>query len=329
MNDKFLPVGVLRKLYSDMALIRHFEDKLVLLAQEKSRVVGMQILANGQEAVAAGIVNALEPDDVIVSNHRSHGHLLAKGADPQKLMAEIMCKATGVNKGKAGTLHLAVPEINAIMTSTIVGASPPLAMGAAFAQQYLDRSNITTVFFGDGAAAEGSVHEAMNMASLWKLPVLFVCENNCWAGAQHLREHSCVENIARRADAYDMPGTTVDGNDVLAVYNTASNMADHCRKGKGPAFLETRTYRMRGHGEHDPCHYMDPAELEKWGLLCPLKTFRKYLEEHQVLPTDQINDIDRKAALIVEEAVIFGDESPFPAAADALNDLWIEEENRH
>jgi acetoin:2,6-dichlorophenolindophenol oxidoreductase subunit alpha len=312
-----------REMYTEMVLIRKFEEKLIALAREKERVVGMQILAYGQEAVAVGIVKALNKNDVIISNHRSHGHLLAKGADPKFLMAEIMCKTTGVNKGKAGTLHLAVPEVNAIMTSTVVGASPPLGVGSAFAQQYRNLPDITVVFFGDGAAAEGSVHEAMNLAALWKLPVLFVCENNCWAGAQCLMEHSCVEDIVRRADAYGMPGKAVDGNDVDAVFESARNMAAHCREGKGPAFIEACTYRMRGHGEHDPCHYMDPMELEKWAIKCPVKIFKNRLAAEGVLTSSDFAVIDADQAAIVEEAVKFGDDSPFPSAEDALSDLWI------
>ena len=313
-----------REMYTEMVLVRKFEEKLIALAREKARVVGMQILAYGQEAVAVGVVKALNPNDVVVSNHRSHGHLLAKGADPSLLMAEIMGKATGVNKGKAGTLHLAVPEVHAILTSTIVGASPPLGVGSAFAQQYRNLPDITVVFFGDGAAAEGSVHEAMNLASLWKLPVLFVCENNCWAGAQCLMEHSCVEDIVRRADAYGMRGIAVDGNDVEAVYESALNMAAHCRGGKGPALIEARTYRMRGHGEHDPCHYMDQSELQKWGERCPIKILRTRLENEGIMTDKEFDAIETEQTAIIEEAVKFGDDSPFPRAEDALKDLWIE-----
>jgi pyruvate dehydrogenase E1 component alpha subunit len=324
MPADFLTSQVRREMYTKMVLIRKFEEKLIALAREKARVVGMQILAYGQEAVAVGVVKALNPDDVVVSNHRSHGHLLAKGADPKLLMAEIMGKATGVNKGKAGTLHLAVPEVNAILTSTIVGASPPLGVGSAFAQQYRNLPYITVVFFGDGAAAEGSVHEAMNLASLWKLPVLFVCENNCWAGAQCLMEHSCVEDIVRRADAYAMPGTAVDGNDVEAVYESARDMAAHCRSGKGPALIEARTYRMRGHGEHDPCYYMDQSEIQQWTERCPIKSFRNRLESDGVFTDEDFVSIDARQAAVVESAVKFGDDSPFPQAEDALRDLWIE-----
>ncbi|MFO8083865.1 MAG: thiamine pyrophosphate-dependent dehydrogenase E1 component subunit alpha [Desulfobacterales bacterium] len=325
MPVDFLTSKLRRDMYTEMVLIRKFEEKLIALAREKARVVGMQILAYGQEAVAVGVVKALGPNDVVVSNHRSHGHLLAKGADPKLLMAEIMGKATGVNKGKAGTLHLAVPEVNAILTSTVVGASPPLGVGTAFAQQYRNLPDITVVFFGDGAAAEGSVHEAMNLAALWKLPVLFVCENNCWAGAQCLTEHSCVEDIVRRADAYGMPGAAVDGNDVEAVYKLTKNMAAHCRDGKGPAFIEARTYRMRGHGEHDPCHYMDQSELQLWAQRCPLKFFQGRLETEGVLTAKDVAAIDAEKSTEVEAAVKFGDDSPFPPAEDALMDLWVKQ----
>ncbi len=322
MNRDVLDPGIRRELYAGMVLIRKFEEKLIELAREKARVVGMQILAVGQEAVAVGVVKALQADDVIVSNHRSHGHLLAKGADPKRLMAEIMTKVTGVSKGKAGTLHLSVPEVHAIMTSTIVGASPPLGMGAAFAQQYQGLPHITVVFYGDGAAAEGSVHEAMNMASLWKLPVLFVCENNCWAGAQCLADHSCVEQIVKRAAAYDIPGEAVDGNDAEAVYSLSLKMADHCRSGKGPALIEAVTYRMRGHGEHDHGHYMDKAVLENWAGRCPVRRLRERLTTGGILSLAQCDAIDAEMAAVVDAAVAFGDESPFPAPTAALEDLW-------
>ena len=322
MQNGALNPEIRRELYAGMVLIRKFEERLIELAQEKARVVGMQILAVGQEAVAAGVVKSLEPEDVIVTNHRSHGHLLAKGADPKRLMAEIMTKATGYSKGKAGTLHLVVPEVNAIMTSTIVGAPPPLAVGAAFAQQYRGLPNITVVFFGDGAAAEGSVHEAMNLAALWKLPVLFVCENNVWAGAQCLAEHSCIEHIVQRAAAYDMPGEAVDGNDAEAVYALSVRMANHCRSGRGPALIEANTYRMRGHGEHDHGHYMDKAVLEQWAGRCPVRRLQERLIAEGILSADQCEAIDAEMTAVVNDAVAFGDESPFPAPKAALQDLW-------
>lgn len=314
--------SILTGMYEKMLLIRRFEERITDLAQEGGRVLGMQILATGQEAVAVGIVEALQPEDVIVSNHRSHGHLLAKGAAPGPLMAEIMGKATGVNKGKSGTLHMAVPEVNALMTSTIVGAGPPLAVGAAFAQQYRGNPEITVVFFGDGAAAEGSVHEAMNLAALWKLPLLFVCENNCWAGAQSLAQHCSVGEIAGRSQGYGMPGHLVDGNDVEQVYHLAVSMAAHCRSGAGPALIEAKTYRMRGHGEHDRQHYVDRQELEAWAKRCPVRRLREKLLKESLATEDELLAIEQQGQARVDAAVAFGDASPFPPAEEALQDVW-------
>ena len=325
MGSNDIQAGLKKTMYEEMVLIRKFEEKLIELSQEKGKLVGMQILANGQEAVAVGIVKALRPDDVIVSNHRSHGHLLAKGADPKYLMAEIMGKATGVNKGKSGTLHMAVPEVNALMTTTIVGGGPPLALGAGFAQYYRGTSNITVVFFGDGAAAEGSVHEAMNVAALWKLPILFVCENNCWAGAQSLSEHSCLVDIAQRAAGYGMPGELVDGNDVEKVYTLARRMVFRCRNGKGPGLIEAKTYRMRGHGEHDHQHYVDKNELEAWSRLCPVKRLSESMLADGLVTEAQLQAVDTQIDAKVNEAVRFAGESPYPMPEEALQDLWVED----
>jgi TPP-dependent pyruvate/acetoin dehydrogenase alpha subunit len=269
-----------------------------------------------------GIVEALEPGDILVSNHRSHGHLLARGADPDRLMAEIMAKATGVNKGKAGTLHITVPEIGAILMSTVVGAGPPLAVGAAFAQHYRDLPDVTVVFFGDGAAAEGSVHEAMNLAALWRLPILFVCENNAWAGAQKLDRHSSIVDLAGRAAAYGMPGESVDGNDVEKVYALAVDMVGRCRGGRGPALIEAKTYRMRGHGERDHQHYVDRHELEHWSRQCPVARQRERLLSEGLVSSDELERMDREVAARIDKAVRFGEESDYPAPEAALEDLW-------
>jgi pyruvate dehydrogenase E1 component alpha subunit len=322
MKEKQIAPDLQTHLYASMILIRRFEEKIVALSREPDRLSGMQILANGQEAVAAGVVAALAPEDVIVSNHRSHGHLLARGADLNALMAEIMTKADGVNGGKAGTLHLAVPEVNALMTSTVVGAGSPLALGAAFAQQYKNTHGVTVVFFGDGAAAEGSVHEAMNLAGIWQLPLLFVCENNCWAGAQRHEDHCATPHIYKRAAGYGMPGHCVDGNDVEAVYSLSLELLAHCRAGKGPAFIEALTYRMRGHGERDHQHYVDPEELKVWADKCPIRRYRRALLEAGVLNEDHLQTIDKEAEARVAAAVAFGDASPYPETDTALTDVF-------
>jgi pyruvate dehydrogenase E1 component alpha subunit len=328
MKEKQITADFQIRLFTHMVLIRKFEEKIVDLCREQYRLPGMQILANGQEAVATGVVSALEQEDIIVSNHRSHGHLLARDADLNSLMAEIMAKADGVNHGKAGTLHLTVPEVNALMTSTVVGAGPPLAVGAAFAQQYRSLNGVTVVFFGDGAAAEGSVHEAMNLAGIWKLPVLFVCENNGWAGAQRPEEHCAPGQIHKRAQGYGMPGRRVDGNDVEAVYHLSLELLEHCRSGKGPAFMEALTYRMRGHGEHDHQHYVNRQELEAWALKCPILRYREVLLKTGILDKDRIQKIEQDAEAHVASAVAFADAASYPESDTAMTDVFVQAFNR-
>jgi 2-oxoisovalerate dehydrogenase E1 component len=310
-----------RTILRSMILVRAFEDRLTDLAREGERLAGIQILSTGQEAGAAAVL-ALRDEDVLVSNHRNHAHLLARGTDPGALMAEIMGKATGVNRGKSGTLHLIVPEVNALMTSTVVGAGPPMAVGAGFAQQYRGEASITAVFFGDGAAAEGSVHEAMNLAGVWKLPLLFVCENNRWAGAQRLEVHLAGGSVAARAASYGMPAETVDGNDADAVYETAARLAAGVRAGGGPALLELQTYRMHGHSEADPQLYVDPKELEAWALRDPIQRYVARLVEEGVLRTSEVETMRREATATVERAVAFAEESPDPRPEEAPEHVW-------
>lgn len=304
-----------------MILVRTFEDMLRDLAAEEGRVPGMQILATGQEAACAAVL-ALEPEDVVVTNHRSHAHLLARGADPGELLAEIMGKETGVNHGRSGTLHMAAPQVNVLMTSTVVGAGPPLAAGAAFAQHYTGSPAITTVFFGDGAAAEGSVHEAMNLAGVWKLPLLLICENNCWAGAQDFKAHCAAGNVAQRAASYGMKSEMVDGNDADAVLAAARALAGHCRSGNGPALLELHTYRMRGHGEHDKQHYVDPEELAFWALRDPIRLYSERLAAEGAAAPERIRDMERAAADAVVRALAFADESPAPPVERVMDFVW-------
>lgn len=310
-------VAILRS----MLLVRSFEDRLTELVREGARVPGMQILATGQEAVVAAML-ALRGDDVLVSNHRSHAHLLARGADPSKLIAEILGKATGVNKGKSGTLHLAVPEVNALMTSTVVGAGPPLALGAAFAQQYREEHNITVVAFGDGAAAEGSVHEAMNLACVWKLPLLFLCENNHWAGAQRLQTHCAGASVAARGQSYGMSAETVDGNDADAVYEATARLAVRVRSGEGPSLLELVTYRMHGHSESDAQVYVDPRELDVWAKRDPIDLYVSRLVAAGVCSNSEVETMQRETEAVVDNAVSFAEDSPEPDPEGALADVW-------
>ena len=282
----------------------------------------MMILCTGQEAVGAGVCAALQPNDAIITNHRSHSHLLAKGADPKSLMAEIFGKRTGCNKGKSGTLHLAVPEINAPCTTTVVGGGPPIAVGRAFAQQYRKEKTVTVCFIGDGAANEGSFHEALNLASVWSLPVIFVCENNLYAGAQRYEEHTKVKHIADRAAGYAMPGMVVDGNDALEVYASALEARARAVAGEGPTLIEYKTYRWRGHGENDLQLYQPAEEIAAWQASCPIPKLRSDMLAQKLISADELREMERRIDAVVRDAVRFAEESPYPEPREALEDVF-------
>jgi acetoin:2,6-dichlorophenolindophenol oxidoreductase subunit alpha len=305
-----------------LLLARKFEEALTELCRIEGKIPGMMILCTGQEAVGAGVCAALQADDVIITNHRSHSHLLAKGADPNALMAEIFGKKTGCNKGKSGTLHLAVPEVNAPCTTTVVGGGPPIAAGRAFAQQYRQEKSVTVCFIGDGAANEGSFHEALNLASVWDLPVIFVCENNLYAGAQRYEEHTRAKNIADRAAGYAMPGVVVDGNDALAVYASALDARARALAGEGPTLIEYKTYRWRGHGETDIQLYQPKEEIEAWQALCPIPKLRGDMLAEGLISADELQEMERGIEAIVRDAILFAEQSPYPEPHEALEDLF-------
>lgn len=305
-----------------MILSRRFEDELTELCKVQGKIPGMMILSTGQEAVGSGVCAALAPQDVIISNHRSHNHLLAKGADPKALMAEIFGKRTGCNKGKSGTLHLAVPEVNAPCTTTVVGGGLPIAVGVAFAQQYRKEDGVTVCLFGDGSADEGSFHEALNLASLWNLPVIFVCENNMYAGAQRYEEHTRVKDIADRAMAYAMPGVVVDGNDALAVYEATRRAREFALDGLGPTLVECKTYRCHGHGESDPQNYQPKEEIAAWEARCPVLKLRDEMLLEGLITADELREMEAEFEGVVKDAVQFAEESPYPNPEEALEDVF-------
>jgi len=307
-----------------MLLSRRFEDELTELCKIQGKIPGMMILCTGQEAVGSGVCAALAPEDVIISNHRSHNHLLAKGADPKALMAEIYGKSTGCNKGKSGTLHLSVPEVNAPCTTTVVGGGLPIAVGVAFAQQYRNQNTVTACLFGDGAADEGSFHEALNLASLWRLPVVFVCENNMYAGAQRYEEHTRAKDIADRAMAYAMPGEVVNGNDVTAIYGATRRARDLAISGGGPTLIECKTYRCRGHGEADHQLYQPKEEIAEWKGKCPIARLRDEVVAQGLISADELQEMEVKINRIVEDAVRFAEESPYPRLEEALEDVFVQ-----
>ena len=311
-----------KNLLRTMLLIRRFEEKLIGLSEDPKNFGGMMIVCTGQEAIAAGAGAALLAEDVIVSNHRSHGHLLAKGASPDSIMAEIFGRRTGCNKGKSGTLHIAVPEVNALCTTTVVGGGLPIATGIAFAAQYQTKNIVTACFFGDGAADEGSFHEALNLASLWNLPVIFICENNLYAGAQRQKEHARIEDIADRAAAYAMRRQIVDGNDALAVYEAVREARAACLSGAGPILLECKTYRWGGHSTSDHQLYQPGEEIAHWKKHCPIAQLKAALLRAETLNAREYGKMEDDVAQIVDEAVRFAESSPWPEPAEALEDVY-------
>jgi pyruvate dehydrogenase E1 component alpha subunit len=239
-------------------------------------------------------------------------------------MAEIYGKRTGCNKGKSGTLHLTVPEINALCTTTVVGAGLPIAVGVAFAQKYAEKDSVTACLFGDGAADEGSFHEALNLASLWGLPVVFVCENNLYAGAQRYEEHTRVKNIADRAVAYAMPGEVADGNDVLAVYGAVRKARDLAIAGGGPSLIECKTYRCRGHGESDHQIYQPKDEIAAWQEKCPIPRLRDELLAQGLISAEELQEMESQVNGMVADAVRFAEESPYPGPEEALDGVFVQ-----
>lgn len=317
-----IPKAKQLEILRSLLLSRRFEEALTELCKIQGKIPGMMILCTGQEAVGAGVCAALQPEDAIITNHRSHSHLLAKGADPRSLMAEIFGKRTGCNKGKSGTLHLAVPEINAPCTTTVVGGGPPIAVGRAFAQQYRKEKSVTVCFIGDGAANEGSFHEALNLASVWSLPVIFVCENNLYAGAQRYEEHTRVRHIADRAAGYAMPGVVVDGNDALEVYASALEARARAVAGEGPTLIEYKTYRWRGHGENDPQLYQPAEEIAAWQAMCPIPKLRGDMLARNLIRADALREMESDIDAVVRDAVRFAEESPYPEPHEALEDVF-------
>jgi acetoin:2,6-dichlorophenolindophenol oxidoreductase subunit alpha len=268
----------LLSLLAGMWLIRAFEEKVSEL-YARGRITGLLHLAIGQEAVAVGAMAELESDDLIFSGHRPHAHALAKGADPTRLLAEIAGRRTGYCGGHGGSMHVAAPEVGFVTATGVVAGNVPLALGAAFASVLRDTRHLGVAFFGDGAGQTGAFHESLNIASLWNLPVLFVCENNGYAEFTPLAAHTRVERLASHAATYGIPATTVDGNDLLAVRAAVRDAVEHPRSGNGPAFVEALTYRLRGHYEGDPAKYRELAELDEWKAKDPIARFVSHLHD--------------------------------------------------
>jgi len=295
-----------------MYLIRAFEEKAEQL-YAMGKVHGTMHLSIGEEASAVGAVAALRPDDFILSTHRGHGHCIAKGADLNRMMAEFMGKETGYCRGRGGSMHIADVEGGNLGANGVVGGGIPIAVGVGLSMKMQKRDQIVLCFFGDGAANLGPFHESLNMAAIWKLPVVYVCENNQYAMSFSVKKAFAIERISDRAAAYGMPGVTVDGNDLLAVYEAVSQAVGRARAGEGPSLIENVTYRWRGHSKSDANRYRTREEIETWKQKCPIRRFRSQLIEEGVLTEEEANQIEREAYAVIEAAVAFAEASPEPA----------------
>lgn len=322
MNIAEIP---LLPLYRTMLTIRRFEERCNYLFMQ-GRIPSTLHLYIGQEAVAAGVCAHLRPDDYLFSTHRPHGHAIAKGVEPRAIMAELYGKRTGCCKGKGGSMHVGDVRVGMFPAVAIVGANAPLAAGAALAAKWLDKDRVTVCFFGEGAANEGAVHEAMNMAAIWDLPVVYVCENNLYAASTPFSKTFKIPNVADRAAAYGMPGVIVDGNDVEAVYRVAGEAIARARRREGPTLIEAKTYRLCGHSRSDPRTYRSREEEEEWAKRDPIPRLAGRLKELGLATDETLETIEREIQALIDDAVRFAEESPLPEPEEALQHVFWSEE---
>jgi pyruvate dehydrogenase E1 component alpha subunit len=294
-----------------MYTIRAFEERAEQL-YIMGKIHGTMHLSIGMEASAVGSIAVLRPDDLILSTHRGHGHCIAKGVDLNLMMAEFMGKENGYCRGRGGSMHIADIEGGNLGANGVVGGGIPIAVGVGLSLKMRKRDQVIVCFFGDGAANLGPFHEALNMAAIWTLPVVYVCENNQYAMSFPAKKAFAIERISDRAAAYGMPGVTVDGNDLMAVYEAMSQAVKRARVGEGPSLIENVTYRWRGHSKSDANRYRTREEIEAWKQKCPIKRFRARLIEERVLTEEEADQIEQEAYAAIDAAVAFADASPEP-----------------
>ncbi|MCL5069995.1 MAG: thiamine pyrophosphate-dependent dehydrogenase E1 component subunit alpha [Actinobacteria bacterium] len=279
----------------------------------------------GQEAIAAGFCAALNKSDYITSTHRGHGHVIAKGADVKRMMAEIYGKASGLCKGKGGSMHIADFNLGIIGANGIVGGGIPVSNGVGLSIKMRNTGEVVVCFFGDGASNQGSFHEALNLASVWKLPVIFVCENNLYALSTPQKYHQNIRNISSRKEAYNIYGKTVNGNNVLEVFNEAIKVIKMAREGKGPCLVECQTYRKYGHYIGDPGIYVDKDEKNFWEKLDPILNYKTYLLDNKILNKEILEFVEKEVEEEIIEAEKYAKNASFPEPQDALKDLYAGE----
>lgn len=317
---KFTPeklIDMLIKMYK----IRFFEEKVDYLFA-LGLVHGTMHLSIGQEAVAVGAISTLKPDDYILSTHRGHGHCIAKGADINLMMAEFLGKETGYCRGRGGSMHIADVEKGNLGATGVVGGGIPIASGVGLSIKMRKTGQVVICFFGDGAANQGAFHESLNLAAIWKLPVIFLCENNMYGMSMSVEKAFAIENIAKRAGSYGFPGEVVDGNDVLAVYKVVLKAIERARKGKGPSLIECKTYRWKGHSKSDQNLYRSKEEIKFWKMKCPIKRFKEKLIAEKIITNEEIKIIEENAKNIIEKAVDFAKNSPEPSVEEIFDGVY-------
>ena len=302
-------------LYRQMVQIRRFEEELFRLFLKRPMPGSMHQYI-GQEAVAVGVCAHLAKEDYVTSTHRGHGHCIAKGVEIKAIMAEMFAKKTGCCKGMGGSMHIADFGVGMLGANAIVGAGIPIATGAGWSCKVRYPGRVSVAFFGEGAANEGAFHEGINLAAVWKLPVVFVCENNLYNFSVHYKKTMLLDNIADRAVAYGIPGQVADGMDILAVYGAAGEAIKRARQGDGPTLLECKTYRFMGHSRFEPAGYRPKEEVEEWKKRDPLAMFRQGLLKSLKVSEAEFEEIDRAVAKEIEEAVAFAEQSPDPEPDD-------------
>jgi acetoin:2,6-dichlorophenolindophenol oxidoreductase subunit alpha len=313
--------------YREMYKIRLFELKAAELFMQGLMAGNIHTYA-GQEAVAVGACQALKQSDFITSTHRGHGHCLAKGGKANVMMAELFGKSTGYCKGKGGSMHIVDVSLGILGANGIVGAGIPIAGGSALASKIKGTDEVTLAFFGEGASNEGSFHEVINMASAWKLPCIFLCENNKFGVSVCIDRVCNVENLADRAKAYNIPGVIVDGNDVFAVFEAVKSAAERARKGDGPSLIEAKTYRHRGHYEGDPQVYKSPEDIETWKQRDPIIRLRADIAAEKMAAAAEMDAVEAEIKAEIDKAVEFAKQSPYPDADQATTDVYTTDNER-
>ena len=322
-----IPTEKLRWMYTTMYRIRRFEERL-LEETVKGNAMGVAHTSDGQEAGPTGICAHLTDEDWIASTHRGHGHCIAKGLETNRMFAEIFGRVTGQCKGKGGSMHIADFSRGMLGANAIVGASIPLAVGAALTSKYRGADSVAVAFFGDGASNQGVFHESLNLASVWKLPVIFACENNQYAESTPVEYAVAVADIADRAAGYSMPGVVVDGMDVMAVHEAAGEAVGRARSGEGPTLLELKTYRYHGHYHADDPHtYRLEDEEAEWKARDPIPNFEKLVLEQELMTDEELSGIRGEIEGEIENAVQFALDSPLPPVEELYTDVYVEYSN--